>query len=250
MSVQALSWVLEYSQSKHGARLTLLSIANHARHDGSGAWPSVDTIARESRLTAREVQLAIRKLEKLGELRVERGAGPRGTHLYSLSKMGGENSSGVKSFHPENSARKGVKSSALSMRKFSPEPSLSRPVNRPSVPNSDLSRSPQAAEDWKKISSELRQKIDPHSWECWVRPLRGRGVDRKSLVVEVPNGEFSLWVQEHWTGQVIEAAKKVGLSYRGVEFCEPISGTRGLRGLGNIPLVTPAVGVTVARGAL
>lgn len=89
MSVQAMSWVLEHSESRLGPRLVLLSIANHARADGTGAWPAIATIAREARLSEREVQYAVRKLVAGGELEVQSGFGPKGTNLYSLPRMGG-----------------------------------------------------------------------------------------------------------------------------------------------------------------
>jgi len=97
MSVQALSWVFENSESRLGPRHVLLSIANHADRYGRNAFPSVRTIAREARLSPREVQYAIPILVDLGELLSERGAGPGGTNLYSLPKMGAAKSAYAKS---------------------------------------------------------------------------------------------------------------------------------------------------------
>jgi hypothetical protein len=84
VSVQAMSWVIEKSRHKGSNLLVLLMIANHAHTDGRGAYPSIATLARESRLTVRGVQYIIAKLESSSELVIERDAGPRGTHLYSL----------------------------------------------------------------------------------------------------------------------------------------------------------------------
>ena len=84
MSVQAMSWVIEKSGQKGSNLLVLLMIANHAHTDGTGAYPSVATLAAESRLTERGVQYILAKLESSSELVIERDAGPRGTHLYSL----------------------------------------------------------------------------------------------------------------------------------------------------------------------
>jgi len=84
MSHQAQSWVYEWSEAKLGARLVLLSIAYHADRAGDNAWPSVATIAREARMSARQVQRALGTLERLGELEVRRGAGPNGTNLYRI----------------------------------------------------------------------------------------------------------------------------------------------------------------------
>ena len=131
MSVQAIGWVLEHSESQHSARLVMISIANYAKADGSGAWPSIATIARDARITDREVQLSIKDLERQGELQDERGAGPNGTNLYSVL-MRGENSSpgGVKNIHRggEESSPGGVNSDAKRGEYSSPKPKENRQV--------------------------------------------------------------------------------------------------------------------------
>jgi hypothetical protein len=90
MSVQAMSWVLEHSESRLGARCVLLSIANHADREGRNAWPSVKTIAIESRLGEREVQYAVKTLKQLGELEVTPGGGRGRPNTYRLPLMGGK----------------------------------------------------------------------------------------------------------------------------------------------------------------
>ena len=84
MSVQAISWVIDQSKQKANSFIVLLMIANHAKSDGTGAWPSISTLAKESRLGERTVQRAILKLAKSGELRVQRSKGPYGANLYDL----------------------------------------------------------------------------------------------------------------------------------------------------------------------
>lgn len=87
MSVQAIAWVLEHSESRLGPRHVMISIANHAKADGTDAWPSIETIAHEARLSEREVRYALRDLEEMGELVVQMRAGPHGCNLYSIVKM-------------------------------------------------------------------------------------------------------------------------------------------------------------------
>ena len=87
MSVQAQHWVYELSAAEYGCRLVLLSISNHADAQGENAWPSIATIAREARLSARQVQRILPILVAMGELEIIPGAGHRGTHLYRLPKM-------------------------------------------------------------------------------------------------------------------------------------------------------------------
>ena len=88
MSIQAVSWVLQHSKAKLGARLALIAIANHADASGNNSFPSIPTIAAEAHLSERQVQRAIRTLERQGELRIVEGKGRHGTHLFMIAGMG------------------------------------------------------------------------------------------------------------------------------------------------------------------
>jgi hypothetical protein len=89
LSIRVSTYVWEHSNQRGTALLLMLAIADHAHDDGGGAYPSVETLARKSRTTTRNVRLLLPKLEAAGELEVKRGAGPHGTNLYR-----------VKHFHP------------------------------------------------------------------------------------------------------------------------------------------------------
>jgi len=84
MSWQAVTWVLEHSESTLGSRLVLLCIASHANREGKNAFPSLDTLAREALLSRREVIYAVQSLEEAGELRVHRGIGRGNPNRYEL----------------------------------------------------------------------------------------------------------------------------------------------------------------------
>ena len=83
MSVQAIGYVLEHSRATHSARLVLISLANHAGGDGGDCYPSIPTIARETRLGESTVRVALDRLKEDGEI-VEVGTGPRGTRRFRL----------------------------------------------------------------------------------------------------------------------------------------------------------------------
>lgn len=87
MSVQAMSWVIDNSKHSANEFVVLLMIANHAKSDGTGAWPSVPMLARESRCSEKSVQRAIISLVASGELRIEQQAGPRNSRVYSLPSV-------------------------------------------------------------------------------------------------------------------------------------------------------------------
>jgi len=70
MSVQALGAVLDYSESTKGARLTAISLANHADKNGL-CFPSMRLVAKEAKLSKRAVKNGIDTLRgDLGELAI------------------------------------------------------------------------------------------------------------------------------------------------------------------------------------
>jgi hypothetical protein len=83
MSLQSIDAVLAHSQAKNSARLVLLVIAHHQNQDGE-AYPSISTLMRETNLSERSVQTGIRTLQKLNELVVDIGKGPRGCNVYRI----------------------------------------------------------------------------------------------------------------------------------------------------------------------
>lgn len=146
LSVQAISWVIENSQHKESRFVVLLMIANHARSDGTGAWPSIPTLARESRISDRTCQRVIQRLERSGELSIQRGKGPHGTNLYSLAKMSGVNLSPVVPIGSLGGDRRCHQDGDTIV---SPEPSLNRPSEKEKV--------------------EIRQKRDRADRQTWLR---------------------------------------------------------------------------------
>lgn len=79
-----MSWVIDHSAHKGGTLLTLLMIGNHAHSDGTGAYPSLKTLAGETRMSVRQVARNIEVLIESGELQAAKDAGPRGVTVYAL----------------------------------------------------------------------------------------------------------------------------------------------------------------------
>lgn len=84
MSVHILSWVLKHSPATRGSRLVLIVLADHAGHDGTNAYPSVQTIAHQARLSERATRYALRDLENCGLISYT-GLGPAGTRCYRVN---------------------------------------------------------------------------------------------------------------------------------------------------------------------
>jgi hypothetical protein len=126
LSARASGQVWKLSRHKGSELLVLLAIADNAKDDGRDAWPGIPELARKTRLTERNIQLVLRKLEKSGELVIERNAGPNRANLYHIILNGenispsngekiapsdGEEISPVKSFQGEIQRTQMVKSS-------------------------------------------------------------------------------------------------------------------------------------------
>lgn len=118
LSIQAQTWVFEFSRSRLASRLVLLSIANHADREGRNAFPSVSTIAFEARVSERQVHRCLQDLTTIGELKVEIAASRYGTNLYTMIGMTNCQGGGDKS------GRRGVTNPSKTGAKMSPEPSL------------------------------------------------------------------------------------------------------------------------------
>jgi len=85
MSIRCMDRVWRYSGVQNTTELAmLLAIADYAHDDGSGAYPSLTTLAKKCRLSRRHAIRTIQALEKLGELQVARNAGPGGANLYTV----------------------------------------------------------------------------------------------------------------------------------------------------------------------
>lgn len=84
MSIDVMSYVWKHSKHKGSELLTLLAIADFAHADGTNAWPSIKALSEKTRMTERNVQFVLRKLEASEELIIERNAGPKGCHLFRI----------------------------------------------------------------------------------------------------------------------------------------------------------------------
>ena len=76
-------WALAFPGVSHAAGKVLAALASHADQRKLTCWPAVETLARETQVSRRGVQYALRKLETAGAIRTERSSG-RSSSLYRL----------------------------------------------------------------------------------------------------------------------------------------------------------------------
>jgi hypothetical protein len=121
MSVHVISWVLRNSEARLGARLALLVLADHAHQDGTNAFPSVATIGKEARMSARNVQYALRRLVSDGSIELT-GQRPTKDGWVNVYKV---------VMDPPAQDLQGVQDTTAIVSDLAPEPSL-----EPSNPSS------------------------------------------------------------------------------------------------------------------
>ena len=145
-----MSWVLRHSEVAGTDRLVLLVLADHAKEDGTAAWPSVATIAREARAGERTVQYSLRRLEEAGAIRragLHRMEGQRhGTYVYDV--LMGADSAPLDNPRVQAETPKGangddqrVQIVDRRVQPFAPEPSLEPSEVQPSLEPSEESSS-------------------------------------------------------------------------------------------------------------
>jgi Helix-turn-helix domain len=120
MSVEVSTYVWKFSPSTLGARLVMLYLADKAHDDGSNVYPSIATIAKNTRLSDRQVQRVLGDLVEAGEL-IDEGVSFYGTRRFRVKMPGaegGDNLSGG-DIHDQ----KGVTFRAKTDDKMSPDPS-------------------------------------------------------------------------------------------------------------------------------
>jgi len=103
MSVKVMGLVWDIEGLTSAEKLVLLAYADHASHDGSGIWPSINKIARKTSLSRRTVQRATKNLEDMGWL-INYGHHESGTNLWRIPipYIGGDTMTppGVQEIHP------------------------------------------------------------------------------------------------------------------------------------------------------
>ena len=89
-------------------------------------------------------------------------------------------------------------------RVFDPDPALAELMD-------------QLANPWIPILAEIRGRINPHSFDTWLKPTRFAGVDGRTIVVQVPTSEFR-HIGDKWGAVITEAIDKLRMPFKGVEF--------------------------------
>ena len=90
MSVRVSNWVWENSGQSASSLLVLLALADHAHDNGSGAYPSMATLARKVRMSPRQVRRIVHAIAQDGEIIIDERRGRGHANLYSFTFIASE----------------------------------------------------------------------------------------------------------------------------------------------------------------
>ncbi|MEJ2007427.1 MAG: chromosomal replication initiator protein DnaA [Acidobacteriota bacterium] len=71
---------------------------------------------------------------------------------------------------------------------------------------------------WQEVLNYLKSKVNPQSYQTWLKPTRYSRAEASTLVVRVPNQEFQEWIQEHYNASIEEALERLRLGFSGIRY--------------------------------
>lgn len=83
MSIAVMSAIWEHSECKGSELLVMLALADFATDDGR-SWPSVERLAKKTRLSERNVRYVLRQLEETGVIATLSQGAKNGCNLYRI----------------------------------------------------------------------------------------------------------------------------------------------------------------------
>ena len=124
-----MAWVWEYSKTKGSELLTMLAIANCADQYGDNAFPSIKRLAKDTRISERQVSRLVRRLERQSEIVVDQSKG-RHANVYQIAGMAhlaneAHKSNEANKAHKSNKAHKANLDKMSGLKSESPNPDIS-----------------------------------------------------------------------------------------------------------------------------
>lgn len=241
MSVQATAWVIQHSEHKGSNLLLLIMIANHAHADGTGAWPSVSTLAKECRMSERQIKRMLPELDASGELVVFWSKGRR-AHEYAIA-MGETNrdilsrlkaayferlnqsdsdnlsplnhdilspsNSDISDANSDISGTSTVTNRAAHIRKNLP---LKSSIEKRDIPPGQKAK-------FEEIKRVIADQLSGDIFQTWFASLTCAGIDNKTAAVSIETSEVTAdWINRYYSELVEDALAHVGLSGYKIEW--------------------------------
>lgn len=177
---------MRHSPSKLGTRLVLLVLADFARGDGEGSWPSVATIASAANLSERQVQYSLRRLERDGE--IERtGLSQAGTNVYRVvMDRGGADSAPAQPTAPDPPGERETPDGVLTQGGVQGGVTVPVVVDRKRVTEREAALAPLVLAAWNRATGQsLRSREWVGKIILRLREYPELGLDEHEHIIEV-----------------------------------------------------------------
>jgi hypothetical protein len=218
MSWQATAWAAKQATGSPSRKLLLLALANYA--DASGrAYPSQETLARDTEQSVDTVQRQIKQLVNLGLIRVEKRPGVKGQWAGRVYYLGLPKEDIPE---PQNAAWPGGNHAAprpatMPQKARSPCRKAVRhePIEQPIEPHARAKAEPrQAAPSPGRLGAAceaLAQRIGQDRFASWFGKVKLLSEHEGEVTLAVPTKFIRDYVTTHFGGEMIEAWKCVSI---------------------------------------
>jgi chromosomal replication initiator protein len=71
---------------------------------------------------------------------------------------------------------------------------------------------------WQEVLNYLKTKVNPQSYQTWLKPTRYSHSEAGTLVIRVPNQEFQEWIHDHYNSIIQDALEKLRLGFSGIRY--------------------------------
>lgn len=71
---------------------------------------------------------------------------------------------------------------------------------------------------WQEVLNYLKTKVNPQSYQTWLKPTRYSHSEAETLVIRVPNQEFQEWIQDHYNSIIQDALEKLRLGFSRIRY--------------------------------
>jgi hypothetical protein len=186
MSIKIMAEVWEHSQAKGSELLLLLALADHADSVHAQCWPAVQRLALLIRMSERNTQYLLRKLEADGHIAIQLRGSSRRTNLYRIHRPWCKDYAGHKCADANGCTEVGATAIA-------PDPKVEpKPKEREKTYAREEGGKPQVT---KVTEEEVASWLTPGSalWyfvqgltppgEAWEAALQGNGHHRKGTPI-------------------------------------------------------------------
>lgn len=89
---------------------------------------------------------------------------------------------------------------------------------------------------WEKSLSLLRDKVNNHNFDTWIKPLRLVSIDDTRVEIEVPNKFFQDWLNDNYSGLISDTLREVSNKDISVTFRVKKESGRYVRGSASKPV--------------